>query len=35
MGGQNRREVMLILLQPASYMVPMRDTELYPELPKS
>ena len=31
MGGQSRREVMLILPQHSSYMVPVRDTELYPK----
>ncbi len=33
MGGQSRRDVMLILPQSLSYMAPMRDTELYPKLP--
>lgn len=35
MGGQSRREIMLILPQPTSYMAPMRDTELYLRLSNS
>lgn len=33
MGGQSRRDMILNVPQPASYMVPMRDTKLYPEHP--